>query len=68
MATDIQINAEGIGATRVSGGSRGVCVCVTRRVEGQWEREQISFTRDEARAMAETMMAFANSEEVEVFE
>jgi len=68
MATEVQVNVEDVGATRFHGGSRGVCVCVTRRVEGQWEREQVSFTRDEARAVAETLMAFAEGNEVEVWD
>jgi len=68
MSTNVQVNVEDVGATRFNGGARGVCVCLTRRVEGQWEREQVSFTRDEARAVAETLMAFAEGNEVEVFE
>jgi len=63
MATQIESNIEDVRMTRYNAGSeRGVCIMITR--DGQ----SISITRDEARAMAETMIAIAEGNETEVWD
>ena len=63
MATEIESNIEDVRMTRFFGGSeRGECIMISRN--GGW----ISITRDEARAMAETMQAIAEVNETEVWD
>ena len=61
MATDLKSNAQDVSLTRFWGGQdRGTCVQITT----DWQ-EHVSLTREQARAVAEDLLAFANKNEVE---
>jgi hypothetical protein len=61
MATDLKSNAQDVSLTRFWGGQdRGTCVQITT----DWQ-EHVSLTREQARAVAEDLLAFADKNEVE---
>ena len=61
MATDLKSTDKDVMLTRFWGGSdRGTCVQITT----DWQ-EHVSLTREQARAVAEDLLAFANKNEVE---
>ena len=61
MATDLKSTTERVQLTRFWGGQdRGTCVQVTTG----WQ-EHVQLTREEARTLAEDLMAFADKKEVD---
>jgi hypothetical protein len=61
MATDLQSTDRDVKLTRFWGGTdRGTCVQITT----DWQ-EHVSLTREQARAVAEDLLAFADKNEVE---
>ena len=66
MATDLKSTTEDVMLTRFYGGEdRGTCVQVTTTYTAEPGDffKHIRLTRDEARTVAEDLLAFANSEE-----
>ena len=61
MATDLQSTDRDVKLTRFWGGQdRGTCVQITT----DWQ-EHVSLTREQARAVAEDLLAFADKKETE---
>jgi hypothetical protein len=61
MATDLKSTDKAVMLTRFWGGQdRGTCVQITT----DWQ-EHVSLTREQARAVAEDLLAFADKREVE---
>jgi hypothetical protein len=61
MATDLKSTDKTVMLTRFWGGQdRGTCVQITT----DWQ-EHVSLTREQARAVAEDLLAFADKREVE---
>ena len=61
MATDLKSTDRDVKLTRFWGGKdRGTCVQITT----DWQ-EHVSLTREQARAVAEDLLAFADKNEVE---
>ena len=64
MATDLKTQAQGVKMTRFFGGlARGVCV----QVSSDRYKEQVQLTREQARRLAQDLLAFADEKEVENF-
>ena len=66
MATDLKSTTEDVMLTRFYGGeNRGTCVQVTTTYTADPADffKHVSFTREQARTVAEDLLAFANSEE-----
>ena len=66
MATELKSTTEDVSLTRFYGGnSRGTCVQVTTTYTADPADffKHVSFTREQARTVAEDLLAFANSEE-----
>ena len=71
MATDLKSKTEDVMLTRFYGGeNRGTCVQVTTTYTADPKDffKHVSFTREQARTVAEDLMAFANSEEEPVYD
>ena len=71
MATDLKSKTEDVMLTRFYGGeNRGTCVQVTTTYTANPADffKHVSFTREQARTVAEDLMAFANSEEEPVYD
>ena len=61
MATDLKSTDKAVMLTRFWGGAdRGTCVQITT----DWQ-EHVSLTREQARAVAQDLLAFADKKEVE---
>jgi hypothetical protein len=69
MATDLKSNTEGLLLTRFWGGeNRGACVQVTstnRNVASNELFQYVTLSREEARTLANDLLAFANKREVD---
>lgn len=68
MATELKSTTEDVSLTRFFGGKdRGTCVQVTTTYTARPEDffKHISLTREQARSVAEDLMAFAEGKEVE---
>jgi len=64
MATDLKTQDKAVFMTRFYGGEeRGACV----QVSTDWQ-EHVSLTREQARRVAEDLMAFAEGREEECYE
>ena len=66
MATELKSTTEDVSLTRFYGGkNRGTCVQVTTTYTADPADffKHVSFTREEARTVAQDLMAFANEEE-----
>jgi len=64
MATELKTQAQGVKMTRFFGGlERGVCV----QVDSNKFRGNIQLTREQARRLAQDLLAFADEKEVEFF-
>lgn len=69
MATDLRSNTEGLQLTRFWGGeNRGVCVQVTstyRNLASNEFFQYVTLSREEARTLANDLLAFANKREID---
>lgn len=64
MATDLKTQTDGVTMTRFFGGlTRGVCV----QVSSDRYKEQVQLTREQARRLAQDLLAFADGKEKEFF-
>jgi len=63
MATDLRSKTQGLTLTRYWGGeTRGTCVQVTSTSRNQY----VTLSREEARTLANDLLAFANKREIDV--
>lgn len=70
MSTQLVSNTNGVSLTRFWGGQRGVCVQVTQstsrtKTTADQFFDCVQLTREQAGQLAEDLLAFANSEEVD---